>query len=67
MENFILGTLFGITATCFVKKIIEEIRLAEVRDVLEDIDLEKTLNDIDESEDNEYYIKTIVVKKGEEK
>ena len=68
MTNFILGTLFGITATCFVKKIINDIKLAKVRDILEDIndiDFEELLNELDESGED-HIVKTIVIKKDEE-
>lgn len=69
MTNFILGTLFGITSTCFVKKIINDIKLVKVRDILEDIDdidLEDILNELDESGED-HIVKTIIIKKDEEK
>ena len=68
MTNFILGTLFGITATCFVKKIINDIKLTKVKDILEDIDeidIEELLNELDESGED-HIVKTIVIKKDEE-
>lgn len=68
MTNFILGTLFGITATCFVKKIINDIEIEKVVDILEDIDdidIEELLNELDESGED-HIVKTIIVKKDDE-